>query len=142
MKKEMGLSDAYNKYQKSELLYDIMSVDNFQKRREKRFKIVTKPWLVYRYYDIVIDRTHAIATIKEKDLYLIIRFAEEDSIKLFYETQHLIARYIPKWLILWYLKREIKKRIPVGWIDIFLEPFADEIYYSALRKRYVDKYSY
>ena len=124
-------------YRDEKLVSELMSVENYRIRRQKWVRVGLNKWRVYKYFDIIIATTPTLTTMNEEDLHTLIKFAIEDSTRLFHETQDSIRQcFIPKKFILWRLRRRIKKSIPFDWIDVYLEPFADDIYHSAFKKMY------
>ena len=133
----MGL-DVYGNFSSEELV-ELVSLENFEKRRRKNNatnKLVSNTWLIYSYFDLLSKLLPEKHVVTQNDLEQIVRFSELNSVRLFYDTLNMLDQHRPKGFIIWRLKRQINKQLSTKWIKHYSVDFAEEIYYSALRRRY------
>ena len=127
-------------FYRSEKYSELTSIENFHKYIKKRENIsessVSNTWLVYKYFDVMIKVLPKEQDITENDLEKIVLFSELNAGNLFYETVHMINGHLPKILIMWRLKCQIKKHLSINWLKPYSNDFAREIYYDALHRNY------
>ena len=133
----MGL-DVYGNFSSEELV-ELISLENFEKRRRKHNatnKLVSNTWLIYSYFDLLIKLSPEEQIVTQVDLKKIVQFSELNAVRLFYDTLNMVDKHRPKAFIIWRLKCQINKQLSIKWLKHYSVDFAEEIYYGALRRRY------